>query len=141
MGLFHEFVDDKDVRLISVEAVGFGLDSGKHAATLTKGEVGVLHGAMSYLLQDDDGQIVKPHSISAGSNYPGVDPEHPYSLKQLSVLSEESITVDEKLGRILIMFTSTIQNCSMVTIIGLCLREELKDCFPLHFKNRQLFST
>ncbi|KAL8127270.1 hypothetical protein AgCh_014254 [Apium graveolens] len=66
MGLFHEFVDDEDVRLIGVEAAGFGLDSGKHAATLTKGEVGVLHGAMSYLLQDDDGQITEPHSISAG---------------------------------------------------------------------------
>lgn len=66
MGLFHEFVDDEDVRLIGVEAAGFGLDSGKHAATLTRGEVGVLHGAMSYLLQDEDGQIVEPHSISAG---------------------------------------------------------------------------
>ena len=61
-----EFVNEKDVRLIGVEAAGFGLDSGKHAATLTKGEVGVLHGAMSYLLQDEDGQIVEPHSISAG---------------------------------------------------------------------------
>jgi len=66
MGLFHEFVDDADVRLIGVEAAGHGLESGKHAATLTKGEVGVLHGAMSYLLQDEDGQIVEPHSISAG---------------------------------------------------------------------------
>lgn len=66
MGLFHEFVNDEDVRLVGVEAAGFGLDSGKHAATLTKGEVGVLHGAMSYLLQDDDGQIIEPHSISAG---------------------------------------------------------------------------
>nr|GMC53754.1 tryptophan synthase beta chain 1 [Ipomoea batatas] len=66
MGLFHEFVDDKDVRLIGVEAAGFGVESGKHAATLTKGEVGVLHGAMSYLLQDEDGQIVEPRSISAG---------------------------------------------------------------------------
>lgn len=66
MGLFHEFVDDKDVRLIGVEAAGFGLDSGKHAATLTLGEVGVLHGAMSYLLQDDDGQVIEPHSISVG---------------------------------------------------------------------------
>jgi tryptophan synthase beta chain len=66
MGLFHEFVEDKDVRLIGVEAAGFGLDSGKHAATLTKGDVGVLHGAMSYLLQDEDGQIIEPHSISAG---------------------------------------------------------------------------
>ncbi|CAK9152407.1 unnamed protein product [Ilex paraguariensis] len=62
------------------------------------------------------------------------DPEHPYSLEQLSVLSEESITVDEKLGRILITFTPTIQHCSMATVIGLCLREKLKDCFPPHFK-------
>ncbi|CAA2987056.1 Hypothetical predicted protein [Olea europaea subsp. europaea] len=62
------------------------------------------------------------------------DPEHPYSLEQLSVLSEESITVDEKLGRILITFTPTIQHCSMVTVIGLCLREKLKDHFPPHFK-------
>ncbi|XP_075499458.1 protein AE7-like 1, partial [Primulina tabacum] len=62
------------------------------------------------------------------------DTEHPYSLEQLSVLSEESTTVDEKLGRILITFTPTIQHCSMATAIGLCLREKLKDCFPPHFK-------
>ena len=66
MGLFNEFVDDENVRLIGVEAAGFGLESGKHAATLMKGEVGVLHGAMSYLLQDEDGQITEPHSISSG---------------------------------------------------------------------------
>nr|XP_043633833.1 protein AE7-like 1 [Erigeron canadensis] len=62
------------------------------------------------------------------------DPEHPYSLEQLSVLSEDSITVDEKLGRILITFTPTIQHCSMAPVIGLCLRVKLKDCFPPHFK-------
>ncbi|KAF8409530.1 hypothetical protein HHK36_005607 [Tetracentron sinense] len=78
MGLFHEFVDDDDVRLIGVEAAGFGLDSHKHAATLTKGEIGVFHGTMSYLLQDDDGQIVETHSISAGLDYPGVGPEHSF---------------------------------------------------------------
>ena len=65
-GLFHEFVDDKDVRLIGVEAAGEGVDTSKHAATLTKGSPGVLHGAYSYLRQDDEGQIVDPHSISAG---------------------------------------------------------------------------
>ncbi|KAJ4963676.1 hypothetical protein NE237_023615 [Protea cynaroides] len=62
------------------------------------------------------------------------DPEHPYSLEQLSVLSEESITVDEKLGRILITFTPTIQHCSMATVIGLCLRVKLMGCFPPHYK-------
>ncbi|RAL52523.1 hypothetical protein DM860_017217 [Cuscuta australis] len=62
------------------------------------------------------------------------DPEHPYSLEQLSVLSEESITVDDKLGRILITFTPTIQHCTMATVIGLCLREKLKNYFPPHHK-------
>ncbi|XP_047338263.1 tryptophan synthase beta chain 1 [Impatiens glandulifera] len=96
MGLFHEFVDDKEVRLIGVEAAGFGIDSGKHAATLTKGEVGVLHGAMSYLLQDDDGQIIEPHSISAGLDYPGVGPEHSF-LKDLGRAEYYSITDEEAL--------------------------------------------
>ncbi|KAK6154411.1 hypothetical protein DH2020_008659 [Rehmannia glutinosa] len=96
MGLFHEFVDDKEVRLIGIEAAGFGLDSGKHAATLTKGEVGVLHGAMSYLLQDEDGQIVEPHSISAGLDYPGVGPEHSF-LKDIGRAEYYSITDEEAL--------------------------------------------
>ncbi|KAE8728820.1 Tryptophan synthase beta chain 2 [Hibiscus syriacus] len=75
LGLFHEFIKDEDVRLIGVEAGGFGLDSGKHAATLARGDVGVYHGAMSYLLQDDEGQILGPHSIGVGLEYPGVGPE------------------------------------------------------------------
>ncbi|MGF1535377.1 MAG: tryptophan synthase subunit beta [Elainellaceae cyanobacterium] len=78
MGLFHEFVDDPSVRLIGVEAAGRGVDTDEHAATLTRGRVGVLHGAMSYLLQDDDGQVIEAHSISAGLDYPGVGPEHSY---------------------------------------------------------------
>lgn len=96
MGLFHEFVDEEDVRLIGVEAAGFGLNSGKHAATLTKGEVGVLHGAMSYLLQDEDGQIVEPHSISAGLDYPGVGPEHSF-LKDIGRAEYHSVTDQEAL--------------------------------------------
>ena len=82
--------------MIGVEAAGFGIDSGKHAATLTKGEVGVLHGAMSYLLQDEDGQIVEPHSISAGLDYPGVGPEHSF-LKDLGRAEYYSITDEEAL--------------------------------------------
>ncbi|CAK7351045.1 unnamed protein product [Dovyalis caffra] len=74
LGLFHEFIEDEDVRLIGVEAAGFGLDSGKHAATLSKGEVGIYHGAMTYLLQDEEGQIIRPHSIGVGLEYPGVGP-------------------------------------------------------------------
>ncbi|KAK8575397.1 hypothetical protein V6N13_033355 [Hibiscus sabdariffa] len=75
LGLFHEFIKDENVRLIGVEAAGFGLHSGKHAATLTRGDVGVFHGAMSYLLQDEEGQILVPHSIAVGLEYPGVGPE------------------------------------------------------------------
>nr|WP_157072243.1 tryptophan synthase subunit beta [Picosynechococcus sp. PCC 73109] len=78
MGLFHEFVRDATVRLIGVEAEGSGITSGHHAATLTQGKPGVLHGAMSYLLQDTEGQVVEAHSISAGLDYPGVGPEHSY---------------------------------------------------------------
>jgi len=75
MGIFHPFVADADVALYGAEAGGEGLD-GKHAATLTLGSPGVLHGSMSYLLQDDAGQVSLPHSISAGLDYPGVGPEH-----------------------------------------------------------------
>ncbi|ANV89435.1 tryptophan synthase subunit beta [Picosynechococcus sp. PCC 8807] len=78
MGLFHEFVKDSTVRLVGVEAEGSGITSGHHAATLTQGKPGVLHGAMSYLLQDTEGQVVEAHSISAGLDYPGVGPEHSY---------------------------------------------------------------
>ncbi|MEX2010156.1 MAG: tryptophan synthase subunit beta, partial [Dongiaceae bacterium] len=76
MGLFHPFLDDPDVAMIGVEAAGLGLDSGKHAASLAGGLPGVLHGNRTYLLQDDDGQILEAHSISAGLDYPGIGPEH-----------------------------------------------------------------
>ena len=76
MGLFHEFVPDKEVELIGVEAAGEGVATGKHAATLGAGRVGVLHGSKSYVLCDDGGQITEAHSISAGLDYPGVGPEH-----------------------------------------------------------------
>ena len=76
IGMFAAFLDDKDVRIVGVEAAGYGLDTPKHAATLQKGSVGVLHGARSYVLQDDSGQVIESHSISAGLDYPGVGPEH-----------------------------------------------------------------
>jgi tryptophan synthase beta chain len=78
MGIFHRFVPDVGVRLIGVEAAGEGLDTERHAATLSKGSVGVLHGSRSYILQDDEGQILHAHSVSAGLDYPGVGPEHAY---------------------------------------------------------------
>jgi len=76
IGLFHPFLDDASVRLIGVEAAGHGLDTDQHAASLSKGRPGVLHGNRTYLLQDDDGQIIEAHSISAGLDYPGIGPEH-----------------------------------------------------------------
>jgi tryptophan synthase beta chain len=76
IGIFHPFVDDPDVRLVGFEAAGDGVDTARHAATLCAGEPGMLHGALSYLLQDPDGQTIETHSISAGLDYPGVGPEH-----------------------------------------------------------------
>ena len=76
LGLFHPFLDEKDIRIIGVEAAGHGLATGEHAASLTGGRPGVLHGNRTYLLQDDDGQILEAHSISAGLDYPGIGPEH-----------------------------------------------------------------
>jgi len=78
IGMFHPFFEKRQVRLIGVEAAGLGIASGRHAATLCEGDVGVLHGSKSYLLQDDDGMIRPAHSISAGLDYPGVGPEHSY---------------------------------------------------------------
>jgi tryptophan synthase beta chain len=76
IGLFHPFLDDPDVKMIGVEAAGHGIDTGKHAASLTGGAPGILHGNKTYLLQDEDGQITEAHSISAGLDYPGIGPEH-----------------------------------------------------------------
>ena len=96
IGLFHEFVPDDAVRLVGVEAGGEGMDGGRSSATLSTGSVGVLHGSMSYLLQDGDGQVMEAHSISAGLDYPGVGPEHSY-LKDAGRAEYVSITDDEAL--------------------------------------------
>ena len=97
MGLFYEFLPDTSVRLIGVEAAGESIASGKHAATLTKGRPGVLHGAMSYLLQDREGQVIEAHSISAGLDYPGVGPEHSY-LKDAGRAEYYSVTDQEAIA-------------------------------------------
>jgi len=105
MGLFSEFVSDPAIRLIGVEAGGEGIDSPKHAATLTRGTPGVLHGAMSYLLQDDQGQVTEAHSISAGLDYPGVGPEHSYlkdsgRAEYYSVTDAEAVAAFQRLSRL-----------------------------------------
>jgi tryptophan synthase beta chain len=91
MGLFYPFVDDQEVKMIGIEASGKGIETGQHAATLSAGRVGVLHGSKSYLLQDDDGQIIPAYSISAGLDYPGVGPEHSY-LKSIERVDYQSAT-------------------------------------------------
>ena len=96
MGIFYPYINEKNVRLIGVEAAGHGLESGKHSATLTAGKPGVLHGNRTYLLQDEHGQIIETHSISAGLDYPGVGPEHAY-LKDIGRAEYVSITDDEAL--------------------------------------------
>ena len=102
MGLFYPFVNDADVQLLGVEAAGFGVATGKHAASISAGAPGVLHGNKTYLLQDDDGQIQHAHSISAGLDYPGVGPEHAYlndikRAEYVSVTDEEALAAFQQL--------------------------------------------
>jgi tryptophan synthase beta chain len=97
MGAFHAFIGDVGVELIGVEAAGEGLDTGRHAASLSRGTPGVLHGALSYLLQDEAGQVHPAHSISAGLDYPGVGPEHAY-LKRTGRATYVAVTDDQALS-------------------------------------------
>ncbi|MFI4928769.1 MAG: tryptophan synthase subunit beta [Burkholderiales bacterium] len=97
MGIFYPYIEHERVRLIGVEAAGQGLQSGKHAASLNAGSPGVLHGNRTYLLQDDNGQILETHSVSAGLDYPGVGPEHAY-LKDTGRAEYAAITDDEALA-------------------------------------------
>ncbi len=96
LGLFHEFLDDKNVEMIAVEAAGLGLNTNKHAASLSGGKPGVLHGNKTYLLQSKSGQIEEAHSISAGLDYPGIGPEHSYLFEEKRV-KYVSATDDEAL--------------------------------------------
>ncbi len=97
MGIFHAFVPDEDVQLVGVEAGGDGLESGRHSASLALGSPGVLHGSLSYLLQDADGQVAPAHSVSAGLDYPGVGPEHSF-LKDSGRARYTFVTDDEALA-------------------------------------------
>src|SRR5258706_10025148 len=97
MGIFTAFLDDEAVRLVGVEAAGEGVATQKHAATLGAGRPGVFHGSKSYLLQDADGQVQPAHSVSAGLDYPGGGPQHPY-LKDTGGVLYEAVTDPEALG-------------------------------------------
>jgi tryptophan synthase beta chain len=97
IGIFHGFVGEEGVRLVGVEAAGRGIETGEHSSTLAAGDPGVLHGALSMLIQDEDGQVRPTHSISAGLDYPGVGPEHAY-LKEAGLAAYETATDDEALA-------------------------------------------
>ena len=96
IGMFSHFLEDKDTTCVGIEAGGLGLDTNKHGCSLEKGSPGVLHGQCSYLLQDEDGQVLEAHSISAGLDYPGIGPEHSYH-KDMQTVQYDSITDDEAL--------------------------------------------
>ncbi|MEI7669360.1 MAG: pyridoxal-phosphate dependent enzyme, partial [Pseudomonadota bacterium] len=96
IGLFYPFLQDENVKKIGVEAAGLGVDTDKHAASITKGKPGILHGSRTYLLQDDDGQILEAHSISAGLDYPGIGPEHSW-LNDIGKVEYVSATDQEAL--------------------------------------------
>jgi tryptophan synthase beta chain len=105
IGLFHPFLDDSAVEIHGVEASGEGVDTARHAATLGKGSPGVLHGARSYLLQDEDGQVQEAHSISAGLDYPGVGPEHAWlkeqgRVKYFSATDKEALEAFKLMSRL-----------------------------------------
>jgi tryptophan synthase beta chain len=102
MGLFHPFLDDKDIEIYGVEAAGHGLDTGMHAASIAGGQPGVLHGNRTYLLMNGDGQINEAHSISAGLDYPGIGPEHSW-LHDVGRVSFLSATDDEALNAFLLL--------------------------------------
>lgn len=97
MGIFYPFIEDKNVKLTGVEAAGLGIDTTQHAATLAKGKKGIFHGMLSYFIQDDDGQIIEPYSISAGLDYPGIGPEHAM-LRDTKRAQYEAITDEEALN-------------------------------------------
>jgi tryptophan synthase beta chain len=97
MGIFYPYIPHEKVRLIGVEAAGHGIETGRHAASLSAGSPGVLHGNRTYLLQDENGQIIETHSVSAGLDYPGVGPEHAY-LKDIHRAEYVGITDDEALA-------------------------------------------
>jgi len=103
MGIFHAFIDDPSVALIGVEAAGEGIETNRHAASLSAGKPGVLHGSLSYLLQDGDGQVAPAHSVSAGLDYPGVGPEHSHlkdsgRARYVSISDEEALEAFHRLS-------------------------------------------
>src|SRR5207248_8378740 len=129
MGLFHAFVGDASVQLVGVEAAGEGIASGRHAATLSEGRVGVLHGSKSFVLTDDDGQVLPAHSISAGLDYPGVGPEHAW-LKETGRATYASITDTEALDGLELLARTEGILCALETAHAIAYVAKLAPTLP-----------
>src|SRR5207248_1012620 len=129
MGLFHAFVGDASVQLVGVEAAGEGIATGRHAATLSEGRIGVLHGSKSFVLTDDDGQILPAHSISAGLDYPGVGPEHSW-LKQSGRATYASVTDKEALAGLQLLARTEGILCALETAHAIAYLPRLLPSLP-----------
>jgi tryptophan synthase beta chain len=127
IGIFHEFCEERQVNLVGVEAAGFGLDSGKHGASLARGTAGILHGSFSYVLQDVDGQIQEAHSVAAGLDYPSVGPEHAF-LRDSGRVVYDSVTDQEALSafQLLSRLEGIIPALESSHAIAFLLRPELR---------------
>jgi tryptophan synthase beta chain len=129
MGLFHAFVGDASVQLHGVEAAGEGIATGRHAATIAEGRIGVLHGSKSFVLTDDSGQILPAHSISAGLDYPGVGPEHAW-LKQSGRATYASITDGEALAGLQLLARTEGILCALETAHAIAYLPRLMTTLP-----------
>ena len=131
IGIFNPFLEDKETQCIGIEAVGLGVDTDKHGASIAKGSPGVLHAQMSYLLQDDDGQILEAHSVSAGLDYPGIGPEHAY-LHDIGAVKYDNITDKEALDAFVWLSRSegiipAFESAHAIAYLKKLPKEEIKD--------------
>jgi len=141
MGLFHAFLDDRDVEIYGVEAAGLGLNSGKHAASIARGAPGVLHGNRTYLLMDADGQIEEAHSISAGLDYPGIGPEHAWlndlgRIKFLSATDDEAVAAFQLVSKLEGIIPALEPAHALARVLDLAPRKSKDDLMVVNLSGR-----
>lgn len=141
MGLFYPFIQEKDVKIYGVEAGGLGIDTDKHAATISKGSIGVIHGMMTYLLQDEYGQITPVHSISAGLDYPGIGPEHAYyhttgRVKYKAINDDEAVNAFQYLTKVEGIIPALESSHALAYLMKLAPRTKQDDIIVLNLSGR-----
>ncbi|MDK2934900.1 MAG: tryptophan synthase beta chain [Clostridiales bacterium] len=141
MGIFYPFLHDRNVRLIGTEAAGLGVETGQHAATLAKGKIGVLHGMMSYFLQDEDGQIDPVYSISAGLDYPGIGPEHAFlrdskRAQYVSITDREALEAFHLLSKLEGIIPALESSHAIAYAIKLCPNTKKDDIIVVNLSGR-----